>query len=572
MMIKRRNFINWISLGVIFNSIFGCNKVATQSSEYNLDNCYSTQNFVSQNELNKLKETVHYNPKAFGAVGNGITDDASAIQKAINTIMTNGGGSLYFPPGDYVIKSQISTSIDLGNGWEKGLSIFGAGRGTTVIRIQNSTGFFKWVLNATRNINFSIKNLTAIADNGGNAGTFVHLEQIAGGVHQYRDLVADDVMGIGQDRDTDYFDKFFYCFALHRPYFSNVTSTGSYGPNANETEKLQGTAVFDVPECYAPTFVSCYAWGGDYAYRHLTNENPGSEDGKWDKCVANNCKVGFYISSPGIEPGLTIKDCHANANEANIRINGKKYGHIINNLLYNETLSRFTDINLINCEDIVLENNIYHFPKNINRTMVNVDKTSTRIFIQNEKFRCNGTAINLESGANEIYIERPWFNSEIDSQIVDNAGEKLFVIRNTRLFALTSLSANQSILESNNIVINFDNEVYDIGSWFDSKTPGRFTVPSNKGIRWVRVTANITWASDSKGYRFAKIHKNNAPFLGTAIMCQPAQQFSNMQLFSNPIPVDDGDYIEIIVKQTSGNSLDVLSTDGTTFYIEAVDG
>jgi len=563
---KRRNFINWMSLGVIFNSIFGCNKTSTQSSEHNLDNSYSRKNLVSQNEIGP------YTPKAFGAVGDGITDDASAIQKAINAIMANGGGSLYFPPGDYVIKSQISINVNLGDGKEKGLSIYGAGRGSTVIRIQNSAGFFKWVLNSAREITFSIGYLTCVADNSGNSGTFIHLEQVPGGNHQYRDFSAYDIMGVPETVDTDYFDKLFYCKGLFRPYFNSVTSTGPYGPNTSESTRMQGTAVFDVPECYAPTFVGCYAWGCTYGYRYIVNENTGGEGGKWDNCVANNNKVGFDIFSTGIEPGFTIKDCHANCNEANIRLDGKKYGHIINNLLYNETSSKFTDIHLINCETIVLENNIYHFPGNINRTMVNVDKNATRIFIQNEKFRCNGTAINLENRANEIYIERPWFNSEVNSQIVNNTAGELFVTRKTRLFALASLSANQSISESNNVVINFDNEVYNIGSWFDSRTPGRFTVPSNKGIRWVRITANITWASNSKGYRFAKIHKNNASFLGTAIIRQPAQQFSNMQLFSNPIPVKDGDYIEIIVKQTSGNLLDVLSTDGTTFYIEAVDG
>lgn len=43
--------------------------------------------------------------KDFGAVGNGITDDTAAIQKAINTTYNRGGGVILFPPGVYIVKS-----------------------------------------------------------------------------------------------------------------------------------------------------------------------------------------------------------------------------------------------------------------------------------------------------------------------------------------------------------------------------------------------------------------------------------------------------------------------------------
>lgn len=45
--------------------------------------------------------------RRYGAKGDGVTDDAAAIQLAIDTIEATGGGVLYFPAGVYVIGSQI---------------------------------------------------------------------------------------------------------------------------------------------------------------------------------------------------------------------------------------------------------------------------------------------------------------------------------------------------------------------------------------------------------------------------------------------------------------------------------
>ena len=46
------------------------------------------------------------NVKDFGAKGDGSTDDASAIQSALDSLSTTGG-TIYFPPGVYLIKSAV---------------------------------------------------------------------------------------------------------------------------------------------------------------------------------------------------------------------------------------------------------------------------------------------------------------------------------------------------------------------------------------------------------------------------------------------------------------------------------
>lgn len=49
-----------------------------------------------------------FNVKDYGAVGNGITDDTTAIQNASTAAVAAGGGLVWFPPGTYKITAQIT--------------------------------------------------------------------------------------------------------------------------------------------------------------------------------------------------------------------------------------------------------------------------------------------------------------------------------------------------------------------------------------------------------------------------------------------------------------------------------
>jgi hypothetical protein len=65
------------------------------------------------------------NVKDWGATGNGRTNDGPAIQAAIDQAIAAGGGTVYFPPGDYLTFSPIHTW----RGGSTALRLLGAGRG-----------------------------------------------------------------------------------------------------------------------------------------------------------------------------------------------------------------------------------------------------------------------------------------------------------------------------------------------------------------------------------------------------------------------------------------------------------
>lgn len=73
-----------------------------------------------------------YNVKdpAYGAVGNGTTDDISAINAAITAAANAGGGIVFFPPGTYRTTTVISVGVDV--------SLVGSGPNSSIIKMDDA--------------------------------------------------------------------------------------------------------------------------------------------------------------------------------------------------------------------------------------------------------------------------------------------------------------------------------------------------------------------------------------------------------------------------------------------------
>jgi len=121
-----------------------------------------------------------YNVKAsaYGALGDNTTNDATAIQAAINAAAAAGGGIVYFPAGTYRITSALTLSI--------GVSLMGAGAIASSITIDHATANAITVSAGTAGKSSSIRGLTVTARqaNSGKhisveAGTFVNVQDCA---------------------------------------------------------------------------------------------------------------------------------------------------------------------------------------------------------------------------------------------------------------------------------------------------------------------------------------------------------------------------------------------------------
>lgn len=68
-----------------------------------------------------LRPRMPFNVKDYGATGNGSTDDTTACQNAINAAVAEGGGAVFFPPGNYIINGGLTIPVS------KPIRLFGAG-------------------------------------------------------------------------------------------------------------------------------------------------------------------------------------------------------------------------------------------------------------------------------------------------------------------------------------------------------------------------------------------------------------------------------------------------------------
>ncbi len=73
----------------------------------------------NETHIQKVSNGLFYNVLDYGAVGDGQTNNTKAINTAIETAAKNGGGTVFFPAGDYLsftihLKSKITLHLDQG--------------------------------------------------------------------------------------------------------------------------------------------------------------------------------------------------------------------------------------------------------------------------------------------------------------------------------------------------------------------------------------------------------------------------------------------------------------------------
>jgi hypothetical protein len=121
--------------------------------------------------------------------------------------------------------------------------------------------------------------------------------------------------------------------------------------------------------------------------------------------------------------------------------------------------------------------------------------------------------------------------------------------------------SGQSISNASNVVLTYSGEDYDTDSLHSTTTnTSRMTVPAGQGGYYL-ITGYAQWTNDGSGRRILKLHKNGSGFGGN-----DSQGFvvSNTIYPTNLITTVEnlsaGDYIEMVVYQTSGSTIDVINS------------
>lgn len=76
----------------------------------------------------------------YGAKGDGATDDRAAIQSAHDAVYAAGGGTVFFPPGTFLVGGAANGNGIGGIAFRDNVQFVGSGRGATIIKNKNSSG------------------------------------------------------------------------------------------------------------------------------------------------------------------------------------------------------------------------------------------------------------------------------------------------------------------------------------------------------------------------------------------------------------------------------------------------
>lgn len=236
-----------------------------------------------------IKDSLVFNVKDHGALGNGSTDDTAAIQATINLAGTNGG-IVFLPPGTY----NISASLTLANN----IVFAGAGQGATFIQ-QNSTTSHALVAADASTIKIQDMRI-----NGPSSGTGMGIRMTLSLNTSIPYVAIEDVMvnGFGSDGIN-------MAVPLACRFTRVVTrNCGGYGFN------LLGV---NFPTAGAVSFKSCYAFNCTTGGFHLFRLLGTSLDG----CSVASSTTGFGYNVDTCD-GVTLNGCMTQACATGIQISG----------------------------------------------------------------------------------------------------------------------------------------------------------------------------------------------------------------------------------------------------------
>jgi hypothetical protein len=100
-----------------------------------------------------------FNVKDYGAYGNGSNDDYSSVNAAVQAAISNGGGCVYFPQGNYYIGTKITASLG-------GSNVVFRGDGDASVLQMQTTGLFDISQNNSTVCQFLNLRIIANASNG----------------------------------------------------------------------------------------------------------------------------------------------------------------------------------------------------------------------------------------------------------------------------------------------------------------------------------------------------------------------------------------------------------------------
>ena len=353
------------------------------------------------------------NVKDYGAVGDGSTDDTTAVQSAISAAAL--GGAVFFPKGEYVVSTLTHTGPNitfLGTNAGNASNRTSTELYSSTIRFTETTGnAFTFTPQSYFSKNIAFKNLGIFANTSGYAIDF----------NKYGEVVFEDCLidNAGTGGGVN-------CFEVYLISFHDCYITKSSNPRANSSYGVQfdNNGLGGVFNFFTSTVNS---------FEHGVNINSLFEDGtnlenfNFVGSQANSCTIGLNLSGE-LNAG-TINGCYFEGNQsASIQLIQGVENFSINGCFFNDPASTGACIKLGRAGGIANDDNVRNVTiSNCNIININnygvwsrVDPTfGGNININNCQFTKFPTSSNtvygiLNSTAGALSVQDCNFDSNLD--------------------------------------------------------------------------------------------------------------------------------------------------------------
>jgi hypothetical protein len=299
------------------------------------------------------------NVKDFGAVGDGVADDAPAFQAAVNYLKdkqissTYGkfGTKIYIPAGFYRINSRVEFLSSQSRDWLFGF--VGDNQATTTILVNNQVGFLSL---QTRNslgnrsgtgLRFVMKDLTiraAYSDINSvtreHSGTAITMVQGNASASRYNSVVMENVL-IGIQNPAA-FDRWQYGIQMQgggRGQFFNVKVTNEQS-GSDPADRYVGVTGIELLDHYGPTLQNCGVFRFDLGidYSETVGTDGGGPEAGGFRNVGMTCRKGLRVfsQSKAGEPGLNLDPIHTNCRSYGVKVINRRFIRHSGGVQFNE--------------------------------------------------------------------------------------------------------------------------------------------------------------------------------------------------------------------------------------------
>lgn len=533
-----------------------------------------------------------FNVKDYGAVGNGVADDTTAVQAAITALVAAGGGVLYFPKGTYLVTAKLNIA---------GVSayVMGDGINLSVVVWDVAAGGIDFTSNypgsgsSTLNVDvLAVKGLTLTTMRVG-GGSAIKATFVASGVNADRQLFLTDVAIHGFDHSgthTDYWTKGVELVDAFGASLTNVyiagthsashTSSSAYGIHYTTTGGVALNLMMDNVVCHL-YYTGLYILARLEAV-HIINSEFAENYYSLDlKGVASGGVSNVNIASTHLGGSINCLRGRSHSSLAN----GVGNIHISNCLMLrasNPAGGQYLDGSIIDIEDsfdgtitgcaFLGSKGDANEADNENGIVIGGD--SGNYTISGNVFRnIADTAIFTAVGAHDIRVGTNAYY-ECGAEFFTN-GEKC-VREGVYRGILLNKTANQSINTATLTAITWAAATHSTESGVTTDpiwaAGAVLTVP--EGVTKVRLRASCGFASAGGTWATAITFRKNSAYTYTG---RPAVSAFNdaggllLAIQSATLSVTAGDTFELMAEQQSGGALNILHDDaggGKTTWME----